>query len=800
MKRFLSILVLIGATAGFAHGAARLEPMDGGPMVPVNDGPCLTPEQRAEIWSRIRMNREVLRSQGLLPDPEPNRITLFDWPLRASSELHDFDFHGISNFVDQDPNFPGALLDYNCGTRTYDLDSGYNHSGIDIFTWPFSWYKMDFDHVEIVAAAAGTIIGKDDGNDDRSCGFGSGNWNAVYIDHADGSVTWYGHMKNGSQTSLPVGTWVEAGEFLGIVGSSGNSTGPHLHFETYDSDGDLVEPFYGPCNVMNTESWWNDQRPYYDSGINALLTHGAKPVFPPCPEQEIPNDRDAFAPGDSIRFYAYYRDQLQDQETDFYVLRPDATEQWSWSSSSSEPFYASSYWGWGFALPGDAPEGVWTFRAEYEGEVYDHLFTVCANDVTGPVVTCPDDITVECTASGGTPADDPQLADFFAGVSATDECDLTVQIENDAPDFFPHGETLVTFTATDDFGNQGSCSATVTVVDTTAPTIEVTLNRYVLWPPNHKMSTIEAEITVSDICDAGASFVLTSVTSNEPDNGLGDGDTENDIQGVEYGTADTEFQLRSERMGGGDGRVYTITYTASDGSGNETPIVVEVVVPHDQSGNAIAGAGFLEGGKALDPAASRYTMVIPSSDGFDPTRIALDRAYVGNHVGALLPLSSEIIEVNHDDRADLALTYDTKTTLDLIDASGELYPVGMHYEYENGTSYRVDDITAVLAISGVDADPAVNPSDLRAAPNPFIADTRISYAVTGQSAARVNIGIYSVTGRLVRQMANLYQSPGVYSLTWDGKTDDGRTAPAGVYLQRSLIGNKETTERIVRLQ
>jgi hypothetical protein len=96
------------------------------------------------------------------------------------------------------------------------------------------------------------------------------------------------------------------------------------------------------------------------------------------------------------------------------------------------------------------------------------------------------------------------------------------------------------------------------------------------------MVTINAAVAVSDICDPAASFVLTSITSNEPDNGTGDGDKPNDIQGAAYGTADTSFQLRSERSGRGTGRIYTITYTASDKSGNTTPIHLEVRVPHDQ--------------------------------------------------------------------------------------------------------------------------------------------------------------------------------------------------------------------------
>ena len=97
------------------------------------------------------------------------------------------------------------------------------------------------DAVRIVAAAPGTIVSKTDGNFDRNCAIGSGQWNAVYVRHADNSVAWYGHMKSGSLTTKAVGETVVTGEYLGIVGSSGSSTGPHLHFEIL-RDGMQVPP------------------------------------------------------------------------------------------------------------------------------------------------------------------------------------------------------------------------------------------------------------------------------------------------------------------------------------------------------------------------------------------------------------------------------------------------------------------------------------------------------------------------------------------------------------------------------
>ena len=338
--------------------------------------PCLSEAQRARIQARIAATGSALRAAGRLAAPEATQTVLFGWPLRPRSGFQDSGYHGISGFVDHAAAYPNILQDHNCGTRTYDLADGYNHAGTDLFTWPFYWHKMDHDEVEVVAAAPGQIVGKDDGNYDRNCGFGAGNWNAVYIVHADGSAAWYGHMKNGSPTAKEVGATVLAGEYLGVVGSSGSSTGPHLHFEVYSNQGQLVDPWAGPCNAGLGDSWWAAQRPYYDSAVNALLTHSAPPVFPACPGTETINARDTFVPGQRAYFAAYYRDQLAGQETQYAVFDAAGGEVASWSHASSEPHYAASYWYWYFNVPAGPPLGMWKFQAVFQGVTYAHHFWV----------------------------------------------------------------------------------------------------------------------------------------------------------------------------------------------------------------------------------------------------------------------------------------------------------------------------------------------------------------------------------------------------------------------------------------
>lgn len=119
--------------------------------------------------------------------------------------------------------------------------------------------------------------------------------------------------------------------------------------------------------------------------------------------------------------------------------------------------------------------------------------------------------------------------------------------------------------------------------DTAPPTISVSLDYDVLWPPDHRMVDINATVTVTDDCCATPTFELVSVTSNEPDNGLGDGNTIGDIAGATIGRPDVMFQLRAERSGKGTGRIYTIVYAAEDCVGKVAYDTVQVSVPHDGS-------------------------------------------------------------------------------------------------------------------------------------------------------------------------------------------------------------------------
>jgi hypothetical protein len=109
----------------------------------------------------------------------------------------------------------------------------------------------------------------------------------------------------------------------------------------------------------------------------------------------------------------------------------------------------------------------------------------------------------------------------------------------------------------------------------TPPTLSVKASPNVLRPPNHKYVTVNTKFVATD----DTAFVtLVSVTSNEPNDGHGDGKTASDIVIVDHDT----FRLRAERSGGADRRIYTITYRATNSCGATMTSSATVTVPHNK--------------------------------------------------------------------------------------------------------------------------------------------------------------------------------------------------------------------------
>jgi hypothetical protein len=384
------IVLLLVAWMPFRPALALEVAAEGGMQAPRKTRPALTDAQREQMWSEIHSNRASLRAVGILPDLKQRAMSFvappsLDPPLAPAAGYTEPGFFGISGFVDHDPAYPDQLEDYDCGWRTYDLADGYGHAGTDYYLWPFWWELMDSDSVEIVAAAAGIIVWKNDGEYDRNCDWdniiGDG-WNAVYVEHADGSVAWYGHMKSGSVTAKPVGASVSQGEKLGAVGSSGFSDGPHLHFELYNSNDNLVDPYVGACNPTTVTSWWANQPPYYVSEINRLMTASGVPGGPTWPDEDYcanfpDRAKDVFRPNAPIYFNAFYRDELPGHASVFTVYRPDNSVFASFNHTATAPYYyGATYFSLSDTIPNDPQLGTWRVEVTYQSVLYSHEFEV----------------------------------------------------------------------------------------------------------------------------------------------------------------------------------------------------------------------------------------------------------------------------------------------------------------------------------------------------------------------------------------------------------------------------------------
>lgn len=151
----------------------------------------------------------------------------------------------------------------------------------------------------------------------------------------------------------------------------------------------------------------------------------------------------------------------------------------------------------------------------------------------------------------------------------------------------PLGINTIELVVTDMFGRTDNDEVIVEIIDTTPPELKVSLNPNLLWPPNHKFVDINAMVEATDLC-GGVDTILYSIVASEADNVIGSGNTSPDIAGANFNTEDLLFKLRAERSGKNKKRIYTVTYKATDDSGNFTYTSKEVVVENPSNNNVTA--------------------------------------------------------------------------------------------------------------------------------------------------------------------------------------------------------------------
>jgi hypothetical protein len=192
--------------------------------------------------------------------------------------------------------------------------------------------------------------------------------------------------------------------------------------------------------------------------------------------------------------------------------------------------------------------------------------------------TCPNTLKLECSDGSGTV--DPESIYLREGEQSCGGATLTATSG-------PFGVGEHTIVVRDESGAE-RCRSTLEVTDSVAPVLTPKVLN--LWPPNHKFHAIKVEdcVSVTDACraDLRAEFIWAS--SDEPVDSLGDGHHAPDI------LLDTDchvVQLRAERQGPKDGRVYKLGVRVVDDGGRASEAVCTVVVDHDQRGVLGADSG-----------------------------------------------------------------------------------------------------------------------------------------------------------------------------------------------------------------
>ncbi|MCH9688490.1 MAG: hypothetical protein K0V04_44075 [Deltaproteobacteria bacterium] len=196
-------------------------------------------------------------------------------------------------------------------------------------------------------------------------------------------------------------------------------------------------------------------------------------------------------------------------------------------------------------------------------------------DIAEDAWVCGETLTVDCH--------DDALPEQIAVLLDPGACDDAQLAPLDGP--FPPGE--YDLDVVDEATGDAVCSARLEVTDEVPP--DVTTVEIELWPPNHKFHAIELDECFAEVddCDDRWDARLVWAASDEPSNANGDGNTSDDI----VIRSSTGVELRSERQGGSNGRVYTLGFEVQDRSGNVSEGVCIVSVPHDQSGSAAIDDG-----------------------------------------------------------------------------------------------------------------------------------------------------------------------------------------------------------------
>ena len=340
---------------GLATALAVSNPAQSGGLMPWGPASthsangCVTTE---ELGNAKRAVDTYARTTGMLTSPTAASSLPF-FPLAGRPGRDIFAWY----YADLDPT--SGIHDFRCTPFTYD-----GHDATDACLRSFG--EMDVG-MPIFAAGDGRVIAVDDGHPDRNTAGNLQPNNYVVIDHGNGRVCYYWHMRRGSVLVAPK-QLVRAGDQIGMCGSSGHSSFPHLHFSVYEN-GVPVEPHSGACQPSTTRwLWqpeWQENSAVWDCGITRTDPTSVLPY----PERGPSGGQIALS-DPYFYFWAELVNQPANSTWRARFKRPDNSIAYESAVTPFNPAYYYRWWVWYWRF--DVPDlhsipGTWTFELELNG-------------------------------------------------------------------------------------------------------------------------------------------------------------------------------------------------------------------------------------------------------------------------------------------------------------------------------------------------------------------------------------------------------------------------------------------------
>lgn len=758
----------------------------GGGQKKNNPRHCISDFDRALIrQNKIEVDRSSLRDTLLFHDPLGNGGMI---------KLNDSIRHHIYNYVDRNSTY-GQVLDYNCMSVTYD-----GHDATDIGIGGL--YYMDEMKTPILAAGPGIVSYTHDGEFDRNIYWDySTVGNAVIVSHADGTDTQYWHMKKNS-VAVSIGDTVATGDTLGFVGSSGISTGPHLHFAVKNESNQTIDPWEGPCN-NNQSRWADNQLPFIGDTsahevelIDYITTsypgpNGNWDDFYFLVSDNIPSMKH-INPGDQWRSCVWVRNLYNTDTLKTRWYRDgEFVNEWWWVPGESQwwyqgfEYYTNSFWYWygtwdWISIGG--PVGDWTERTYINSKLVGEKNYIC------------DEIANQ--------------------VPSVDMQQLTVNI----------GETITgEFTATDDgdpfwfnIESEPNNGGTLELYGGRRKKFKYTApNDFIGFDPVRISATDDRNITGS------GTFIFFEVTGS----GLGN----ISVEPTYVSPLQDSIFISAEALGESDGTsAFAIIKNLVD---NTSSLPISLTLENGLwSGNWIPTS---ESFFSVDLMFINSDTVLYQQVGLFTSVGPLNVSMVGSLTGS--PGNASVINfelINNSDVqsvSDVSVSFQAESMECILNMSGTTYTfpeilpgdtinnddsfvivinnecnidttiyidVNIH---SSGTKWWEDSFGVNIETLGLSKDNLPVAYSLENAyPNPFNPVTTIKYALPLKQF--VNIDIFDLIGRKVKSLVSDNVDAGYRTIKWDATNDLGQSVSAGMYIYTIQAGDFRETKKIILLK